>query len=143
LLPRQTLDANSTDGEWYGIHFKYLGEVKKPSAETKPLVNKSEWQALDLKLKKKDGNSKAGAWTYSTLSLINKNSGMPSAELARRLKREQMELKRDVRKLKALGLTISLEAGYKLSERGESFLQLLSALMDRIELRRKQQFNPS
>jgi len=36
-----------------------------------------------------------------------------------------MKFKQDVRKLKSLGLTISLEAGYKLSVRGASYLAAL------------------
>jgi hypothetical protein len=35
-----------------------------------------------------------------------------------------MALKTDVRKLKALGLTLSLEVGYELSPRGRAFLEL-------------------
>jgi hypothetical protein len=118
------VDKISTDGELYNILFKYSGEVKKCHPENNGLVNESEWQALDSKLKKKDGNSKTGPWTRGILTTIDRNPGMSSVEMAVLLKREQMGLKRDVRKLKALGLTVSLETGYKLTERGESFLKL-------------------
>ena len=37
--------------------------------------------------------------------------------------RETQPFKTGVRKLKALGLTISLETGYRLSPRGEAFLR--------------------
>lgn len=40
-------------------------------------------------------------------------------ELAARLGRETLSFKTDVRKLKALGLTVSLGVGYRLSHRGE------------------------
>jgi hypothetical protein len=36
--------------------------------------------------------------------------------------RERPAFKTDVRKLKRLGLTISLDVGYRLSPRGEAFL---------------------
>ncbi len=42
--------------------------------------------------------------------------------LAQMLGRDTRTFKLDVRKLKALGLTISLETGYRLSPRGEAFL---------------------
>jgi biotin operon repressor len=45
-----------------------------------------------------------------------------AAVLARTLGRARDDFKRDVRKLKRLGLTISLEIGYRLSEKGEALL---------------------
>ncbi len=41
-------------------------------------------------------------------------------DLARELAREPVAFKRDVRKLKELGLTESLEVGYRLAPRGEA-----------------------
>ena len=43
-------------------------------------------------------------------------------DLAAELGRETLSFKRDVRKLKELGLTESLEIGYRLSPRGEALL---------------------
>jgi hypothetical protein len=45
-----------------------------------------------------------------------------AADLARDLGRACDDFKRDVRKLKNLGLTISLEIGYRLSPKGEALL---------------------
>jgi biotin operon repressor len=45
-----------------------------------------------------------------------------STALAEALGRERFALKADVRKLKRLGLTLSLEVGYELSPRGRSYL---------------------
>jgi hypothetical protein len=42
------------------------------------------------------------------------------------LGRERLEFKRDVRKLKELGLTLSLEVGYELSPRGRSWVRGVS-----------------
>ena len=47
---------------------------------------------------------------------------MVSTKLAERVGRERFAFKADVRKLKALGLTESLEVGYRLSALGESFV---------------------
>ena len=49
---------------------------------------------------------------------------MLSTTLAEKCGRERLPFKADVRKLKALGLTISHEVGYELSPRGQAYLRL-------------------
>ena len=55
-------------------------------------------------------------------------AGLPTARqdaewlLADVLGRERFALKTDIRKLKGLGLTLSLEVGYEISPRGQAFL---------------------
>jgi DNA-binding Lrp family transcriptional regulator len=46
-----------------------------------------------------------------------------STELSERIGLERAEFKNRVRKLKALGLTLSLDVGYRLSPRGEAVLR--------------------
>jgi predicted transcriptional regulator len=48
-----------------------------------------------------------------------------STELAKALGAERFAFKQDVRKLKELGLTESLEVGYRLSPRGEAVVHKL------------------
>jgi hypothetical protein len=50
-----------------------------------------------------------------------------AADLAASVGRETQPFKRDVRKLKELGLTESLERGYRLSPRGRAVLDALGA----------------
>jgi hypothetical protein len=69
-----------------------------------------------------DARSEHGAWTRQTLRLITDNPRVISTVLAKQLGRERMAFKLDVRKLKALGLTISHEVGYEISPRGRAFL---------------------
>jgi hypothetical protein len=64
-------------------------------------------------------------WTRQTLRLIERYPGIVSTALARHAGRERMAFKADVRKLKELGLTESLEVGYRLSPRGEALLRAL------------------
>jgi biotin operon repressor len=71
-----------------------------------------------------DRRSKIGAWTLATLRAIEARPGVPAAKLARSLGRPRDELKGDVRKLKNLGLTFSLEVGYKLTPKGEALLAM-------------------
>jgi hypothetical protein len=52
------------------------------------------------------------------LALVAKEAGVRAEILARRLGMEKLVFKANVRKLKALGLTISLDTGYQLSRRG-------------------------
>jgi hypothetical protein len=53
-----------------------------------------------------------GPWTAAVLELIAENPGVRAPDLAARMGRETLPFKRDVRKLKELGLTESLEVGY-------------------------------
>ena len=60
--------------------------------------------------------------TRATLRLIADHPGTRAAELAIRRGLETLVFKRAVRRLKELGLTESLEVGYRLSPRGRPFL---------------------
>jgi hypothetical protein len=66
-----------------------------------------------------------GAWTRHTLQLIERYPGIVSTTLARHANQERPVFKLNVRKLKELGLTESLEVGYRLSPRGEAVLRQL------------------
>jgi hypothetical protein len=77
---------------------------------------------LDRRLARLDKASKIGPWTMTVLRLIEARPAVRAPDLAASLGRETQPFKLDVRKLKALGLTISLERGYRLSPRGEAYL---------------------
>ncbi|MGH3647796.1 MAG: hypothetical protein ACRDTM_11565, partial [Micromonosporaceae bacterium] len=78
--------------------------------------------ALDARLDRMDSYADA-PWTAATLRAIAARPGVVSTELAAPLGRERFDFKRDVAKLKRLGLTISLPVGYRLSPRGEAYLR--------------------
>ena len=63
------------------------------------------------------------AWLTVRRERIEARPGVLAAKLARSLGRPRDELKRDVRKLKALGLTFSLEIGYRLTPKGAALLK--------------------
>lgn len=69
-----------------------------------------------------DARARGGPWTTATLTAIAENPGVLAADLAAGLGREKLPFKRDVRRLKELGLTESLPVGYRLSPRGEAVL---------------------
>jgi hypothetical protein len=66
-------------------------------------------------------------WTHSTLRQIQQLPGVVSTELAAEAGLERRAYKMRVRRLKALGLTESLERGYRLSPRGHAYLASLES----------------
>lgn len=65
-------------------------------------------------------------WTRATLDVIARHPGVVSTTLAAELGQDRAPFKLNVRKLKELGLTESLEVGYRLSPRGEAVLRALN-----------------
>lgn len=61
-------------------------------------------------------------WTARTLALIAKHPRVAASQLAKKLGRETLPFKADVRKLKKLGLTQSFEVGYEIAPRGRAYL---------------------
>ena len=66
--------------------------------------------------------ARAVPWTRALLRLIAENPGVRAPDLAASLGRETLPFKRDVRRLKELGLTHSLPVGYEISHRGRAYL---------------------
>jgi hypothetical protein len=82
--------------------------------------------AVIAKLDAMDARSARGPWTRRTLALIGQWPGRRAPELAEMEGLATPVFKTDVRKLKELGLTISLTVGYTLSPRGEAVLRAAS-----------------
>jgi hypothetical protein len=74
--------------------------------------------------KRLDRLDRAGGrtWTREVLEAIAARPGVRAPDLAASFGRETPAFKLDVRKLKNLGLTISLRVGYELSPRGRAYL---------------------
>jgi hypothetical protein len=64
-------------------------------------------------------------WTMRYLQLVADQPGIVSYALARQVDADVQPFKRRVRQLKELGLTESLEVGYRLSPRGRAVLERL------------------
>jgi hypothetical protein len=98
------------------IEFRYLDAPSKPAR----IDRRIESNAVAMISRKLDAMDRRAAkpWAWETLRAIGRHPGLRAADLAARLGRERLELKRDIRKLKALGLTISLDVGYRLSKSG-------------------------
>ena len=78
---------------------------------------------IEQRLERIDRVSRQGPWTRDVLAAISARPGTRAAELALTFGREVLAFKRDVRMLKEIGLTESLEIGYRLSPRGEAFVR--------------------
>ena len=89
-------------------------------------LSDADLAALAGRLARMDASSRDGPWTEATLRLIERRPATRAQDLADAVGRDRARFKADVRKLKNLGLTISLETGYKLSPRGETLLRRLS-----------------
>jgi hypothetical protein len=77
---------------------------------------------LRERLAKMDRLSSRGAWTMQILRLIGDGPHVPARVLAAELGWQTLDFKANVRKLKALSLTISHEVGYELSDSGRRYL---------------------
>ena len=89
------------------------------------MPDKAEVAAIVARLERLDRASSYGAWTRQTLDLVDRNPERRAPDLAAKAGRETADFKKDVRKLKELGLTESLAIGYRLSPRGEAVVDRL------------------
>ena len=104
----------------YRIELRVVGKRRQPAA--RPADAKTVAEVI-AKLDAMDARSAHGAWTRPTLRLIGNHPGTVSTELAAAVGRPRPEFKADVRKLKALGLTESLEVGYRLTRLGRAVVR--------------------
>ena len=116
-----------SDGKLYRIELGAL-ETDPRIALRKKRASDSELQELIVRLDRLDARSDGAAWTRRVLDLIHAHPARRAGDLCKMAGQDKMAFKLNVRKLKTLGLTESLEIGYRLSPRG-------TALLDR--LRRK------
>jgi len=113
------------EGQIYKIAVSFLKEDPRIELRASNILNEEEFNEIKAALDNLDKFSKVGKWTAKTLLAIKENPKMKAADLAVVAKKEKEWLKLNVRKLKALGLTISHEPGYTLSERGDAYLDMI------------------
>ncbi len=116
---------NYRDDPIYRISVYWGGEDPRIALRESDDLSDAELDEIVAKLDKMDRTSKRGAWTRSYLEVIESMPATYSGLLANYLGIAQADFKPWVRKLKALGLTESLEVGYRLSPRGEKVLEAL------------------
>jgi hypothetical protein len=84
-------------------------------------LSEEDRRAVDRQLDRWDA-ARGTPWTREILRLIADRPAVRAPDLAASLGRETLPFKRDVRKLKELGLTHSLPVGYEISPRGRAYL---------------------
>ena len=99
------------------IALRLEGPDPRIALRAKSRLTKAELAEVVRRLDRLDAASRRGAWTRVVLRLIASRPAVRAPDLAASLGRETLPFKADVRKLKELGLTESLEVGYRLSPR--------------------------
>jgi len=120
------LDARG-DGQIWRIELHWSGEDPRVALRERADLGPADFEVLRERLGRLDAASGHGPWTRETLELIAERPAELAANLAAAVGREKQPFKRDVRKLKELGLTESLPRGYRLSPRGRALLDELGA----------------
>ena len=105
----------------YRVRMRWAGQDPR-IALREAVPDAAELAEVSVAVEALDAGRGSGPWTRRILEWIRDNPGVVSKELAALLGRELLPMKADIRKLKALGLTISLQVGYRLSPRGEAYL---------------------
>ncbi|HEY6534084.1 MAG TPA: hypothetical protein VIY72_17370 [Acidimicrobiales bacterium] len=108
----------------YRVEFHRLGDDPRIAVRADDAFDDEVIAELDRRLARLDAASRTGPWTNAVLRVIRDRPAVVSTELATQLGAERPAFKLNVRKLKALGLTESLDVGYRLSPRGSRYLEL-------------------
>ncbi len=110
----------------YRVQFRLVeGRDPRDALASTGSLSESDVADIQKRLARLDAASKDGPWTIATLRLIERMPRVRAVDLAAELGREKEPLKLDIRKLKNLGLTLSLETGYEISARGRAFLSIV------------------
>lgn len=118
LNSREELCKIDREGDFYRINVKFDGE--DPRIALRENLDEEKLNEVLAKLEK------MGDWTHQYLQMIYEKPNTHAQILADLVGEEKLKFKTKVRKLKSLGLTESLNFGYKLSPRGLKVLELLS-----------------
>jgi hypothetical protein len=118
----EVLRSLRPDGRLYRIELHRIGDDPRVSLREQTAISMSDRSKLDARLARMD-EARGEPWTHRLLELIAERPETLAADLAVSLGMEKLPFKRDVRKLKELGLTQSLLVGYRLSPRGRAYLK--------------------
>jgi len=110
-------------GQLFRIQLRYAGADPRIELRNTDALSVEEFEKIRQTLQ---GYERSGPWTRQVLELISEHEALVARKLAAQLKLETAVFKRRVRQLKELGLTESLEIGYRLSSRGQAYMRMLS-----------------
>ena len=107
----------------YRIRLSWAGEDPRLALRDS-IPDDEELAGIAARLRRLDARP-TGPWTREILEWVRDNPRVVSKELAALRGVDLLPMKADIRKLKALGLTISHDVGYELSPRGTAYLRWL------------------
>ncbi|UVK54645.1 ASCH domain-containing protein [Mesorhizobium sp. AR02] len=107
----------------YRIELKGIEPDERVALRGDATLSDTDWHVLTARFARWDKT--APGYFSSILRTIGAHPEIRAADLAAMANVETLKFKQDVRKLKELGLTESLEIGYRLSPRGEAVLEKL------------------
>jgi hypothetical protein len=115
--------GRGSDGpaDLYEIGLRLVGPDPRVALRAEATPSAAALRDLDDRLDRMDAAAQS-PWTRPALRLIQRRPGVVSTELAAEAGQERQAFKLRIRRLKALGLTDSLQAGYRLSPRGAAYL---------------------
>ncbi|WP_020619852.1 hypothetical protein [Paenibacillus daejeonensis] len=117
------LNGFSMEGIVYRIAIRRIGDDPREALREDTALDAEQFTELRERLSRLDRASRQGPWTAKFLHVIVQHPAERAANLATLLGWDTDKLKLNVRKLKNLGLTVSLGTGYRISPRGESYLR--------------------
>lgn len=120
--------SRRTEGNLFRITVRFRGEDPRIALRQGDELSAEDLAELRAQMVRLDRAGKRGAWTEQFLHLLAEQPHVRAQDLADGLGLEKQVFKNDVRKLKALGLTISHSPGYELSPRGTALLRHLDEL---------------
>lgn len=113
------LAALGTSGTLYRIAFELAPATQSPAiTQADSPLTEQDRESMAATLRAMDARTASGPWTTQTLALIGAHPGRRAGDLAPLMDLATPVFKTRVRRLKALGLTRSLETGYRLTDRG-------------------------
>ncbi len=108
------------EGQVYRITFGLLVADPRIALRKSKVLAGRELNELARRLRRLDDKN---PWTARVLALLRKHPGVRAGDLCGKVGQDKESFKLNVRKLKNLGLTVSLGTGYRLSPRGLAFMR--------------------
>jgi hypothetical protein len=119
-------DLNArAEGEVYRIELGSLCADPRIVLRESPAEDHAALAELTRRLHRLDARAGGSPWTQRVLEVLRVHPGVRAGDLCKMVGQEKQPFKINVRKLKTLGLTESLEIGYRLSPRGVALLDSL------------------
>ena len=102
-----------------------LKETQTKKIKEKVSLSQSEIDSYKAKLLQMDKYARNGLWTKDILTSIKDNPKLSATQLSLKTGKTKEWLTQSIRKLKNIGLTVSLDPGYDLTPTGKLLMEHL------------------